>query len=197
MRTWYRILYVIVKIFFTIVHPQKTVGREHIPAGGAIVCGNHTGMSDPIMVIFGFHLKNQIRPMAKVELSKVPVVGWALRKIGCIFVDREKNDVAAVKQAIKYLRSGEKILLFPEGTRVHEGEEAEGKNGAALLAVRCGVPLVPVYIPPQKKRFRRTTIVIGQPYTPTVAGRKGTPEEYDAITADLMSRIQALKDQAV
>ena len=69
--------------------------------------------------------------------------------------------------------------------------------GAAMLAVRCGVPILPVYVPEHKPWFRRTTVVIGEPYMPQVASRKGTAEEYDAITADLMERIRKLGEQAV
>ena len=119
--------------------------------------------------------------------------------MGVFGVERGKSDVAAIKQAMKYLKEGEKVLLYPEGHRIHEskGEQGEAKNGAAMLAVRCGVPILPVYVPEHKPWFRRTTVVIGEPYMPQVASRKGTAEEYDAITADLMERIRKLGEQAV
>lgn len=106
--------------------------------------------------------------------------------------------MGAIKQAMKYLKEGEKVLLYPQGHRVHEsrGEQGDAKNGAAMLAVRCGVPILPVYVPERKLWFRRTTVVIGKPYMPQVSSRKGSTEEYDAITADLMARIRALGEQA-
>ena len=99
---------------------------------------------------------------------------------------------------MKYLREGEKVLIFPEGTRVRSsrGDVSQPKAGAAMLAVRCGVPILPVYVPEHKRWFRRTPVVIGEAFTPTVATRKGTQEEYEAITADLMARIRALEAQA-
>ena len=66
-----------------------------------------------------------------------------------------------------------------------------------MLAVRTGVPIVPVYVPAVKKRFARTSVVIGEPYYPHVEGKKGTAAEYQAIAADLMKRITALEKLAV
>lgn len=62
-----------------------------------------------------------------------------------------------------------------------------------MLAVRCGVPILPVFIPEKKKFFRRTPVVFGEPYLPHTETRRGTQEEFEAITADLMERIDALE----
>lgn len=199
MRMFYAVVYTIVWPFFNLFHPCRAIGREHIPDGGVLVCGNHTAMSDPLFLAFAFRRKNQLRPMAKAELLRVPLIGWILKHAGIFGVERGKSDVGAIKQAMKFLKEGEKVLLFPEGTRVREskGEHEDAKNGAAMLAVRCGVPILPVYIPEKKRWFRRTSVVIGEPYTPHVESRKGTHEEYEAITEDLIARIHALKEQAV
>ena len=68
--------------------------------------------------------------------------------------------------------------------------------GAAMLAVRCGVPILPVYISEKKKWFGRTPVIIGEPYYPETAGRRATTEEYHAIADDMMARVRALKAQA-
>ena len=198
MRGWYIFLYSIVYPFFNLVHPGRPIGRENIPDGPVMICCNHTSDSDPLFLCYAFTLKHQLRAMAKIELMRVPVVGWLLSKAGIFGVDRGKNDIGAVKQAMKYLRSGEKVLIFPEGTRVREsrGDVSHPKAGAAMLAVRCGVPILPVYVPEHKNWFRRTPVVIGEPYMPTVSTRKGTQEEYEAITADLMERIHKLGERA-
>lgn len=198
MRIFYTVIYLIVWPFFNLVHPCRAVGRENIPEGGVLVCGNHTAMSDPLFLAFAFRLEHQLRPMAKAELLQIPFIGWILRHVGVFGVERGKSDVGAIKQAMKYLKAGEKVLLYPQGHRVHEsrGEQGDAKNGAAMLAVRCGVPILPVYVPERKLWFRRTTVVIGKPYMPQVSSRKGSTEEYDAITADLMARIRALGEQA-
>lgn len=197
MRVWYTILYCIVWPFFNLFHPGKAIGRENIPQGGALVCGNHTRMSDPFFMIFAFHLEHQLRPMAKAEVMRVPFIGWLLKKVGVFGVERGKSDVTAIKHAMRLLKNGEKVVIFPEGTRHKDGESGDAKKGAAMLAVRMGVPIVPVYIPAEKKWFRRTPVVIGEPYVPKTAEKKATAEEYQAIADDLIARIQALSSLAV
>ena len=197
MRFWYAFVYCIAFPFFNLFHPCKAIGREHIPEGGALVCANHTALTDPLFLVYAFHLKHQVRPMAKAELISVPIIGWILHKAGVFAVERGKSDVGAIKTAMKFLKSGEKVLLFPEGTRVKGSEEGgEAKTGAAMLAVRTGVPILPVYIPEKRNWFRRTPVVIGEPYYPQTAEKKATSEEYHEIAKDLMTRIYALKEQA-
>lgn len=197
MRAFYYVLLSIVWPFFTLFHPVRHVGREHIPEGGAVFCGNHSAMSDPFFLVYAVGWKNQMRVMAKAEVMRIPVVGWLLSKAGVFGVDRGKADVGAIKTAMKYLKSGEKVLIFPEGTRVkggvgHDGQESEAKTGAAMLAMRTGVPIVPVYIPEKKNWFRFTTVVIGAPYYPETAEKRATAEEYRAVAENLMARIYAL-----
>lgn len=196
MRTAYRILYSIVWPFFNLVHPCRAVGRANIPEGAALVCANHTALNDPLYAVFAFRCKHQLRPMAKAEFMSVPVLGWLLKRAGVFAVERGKSDIGAIKTAMKLLKSGEKVLLFPEGTRRKDGQSGDAKTGAAMLAVRTGAPIVPVYIPPKKKWFRRTAVVIGEAYYPQVEGTKGTAEEYRAIADDLMARICALEPLA-
>ena len=139
--------------------------------------------------------------MAKAELMRVPVLGWILKKAGMFGVERGKSDVGAVKTAIRYLKNGENVMLFPEGTRIKNGldkhgNEGEAKLGAAMLAVRTGAQIVPVYIPPRKRWFRFTYLVVGEPYYPQISSKKGNAEEYQAIGDDLMNRIYNLKEQS-
>lgn len=197
MKIWFSILYCVVWPFFNLFHPCKAIGRENIPEGAAILCPNHTRMSDPFFVAFAMGLEIKPRVMAKAEIMSVPVIGWILKKAGIFAVERGKSDVGAVKEAIKCLKEGEKLLLFPEGTRHKDGSlDESGKTGAAMFAVRTGSPLVPIYIPAEKKWFRRTPVVFGEPFLPQVEGRKGTAEEYKAIARELMSRIGALEERA-
>lgn len=193
---WYSVLYAILWLFIFPFHPIRCVGREHLPEGGALLCGNHTTASDPFCVVFAVGRYPQCRVMAKEELMKIPLVGFLLKKAGIIGVKRGKADVGAAKETIKALKNGEKLLLFPEGTRIAEGEVSSAHNGAALFATRTGVPVVPIYIPRKKRWFRFTTVVFGEPYVPKYEGRRPTPEDYDRIAEEIMERINALKEQA-
>lgn len=201
MRAFYSFLWHLVWPFFSLVHPCRGIGLKHLPEGGALYCANHSCLNDPVCLVMAIGAKRQMRVMAKAEFMRVPVLGWLLKKAGIFAVERGKSDIGAIKTAIRFLRSGENVLLFPEGTRIKNGvdkngNEGEAKTGAAMLAVRTGVPIVPVYIPPKKKWFRFTNVIFGEPYYPQVEGRKGSAEEYKAIADDLMERIYAMGEKA-
>ena len=91
---------------------------------------------------------------------------------------------------------GRRLLVFPEGTRVHDGEDVSAKGGAALFATRTGVPIVPVYVSRKKYWFRRSPVIIGKPITPKIAGRKATSEELEKIMNDVMEQIYRLGETA-
>ena len=194
---WFHLLYLIIWPVYNILRPVRAIGREHIPDGPAVICPNHSSNRDPFHVVYAFGWRYPMRAMAKVQLMRLPFVGWILGKAGVFGVDRDKTDVKAVKTALGVLKNGNKLLMFPEGTRVRGGEDVAAKTGAAMFATRTGVPLLPVYILQKKKLFARNVVVIGEPYCPRFAGRKPTAEELDAITQELMDRVRALKGAAL
>ncbi len=192
----YAILYIIVWPFFNLVNPGRVIGRENIPQGGVLVCANHFKLTDPLYIVFAMGLKNRMQIMAKAELMRVPILGWLLGKAGIFGIERGKADVGAIKHALKVLKSNEKLLMFPEGTRAKGDDGGEAKTGAVMLALRTGASILPVYIPRKRKWFVPTPVIIGEPYVPEIAGKKATPEEYQKIADDLMQRIRALGEQA-
>ena len=201
MRKVYTIIWCIIAPFFSIVHPCRLVGRERLPEKGGLFCANHSSLSDPLCLAVSLGVKWHMHAMAKAEFMRVPVIGWILKKAGIFAVERGKSDIGAIKTAMKFLKNDEMVLIFPEGTRIKNGvdkygNESEAKAGAAMLAVRTGAPIVPVYIPPKKRWFRFTNVVIGEPYHPQVESKKCSAEEYQAIAEDLMERIHALEAQS-
>ena len=127
-----------------------------------------------------------MRAMAKIEIIRWPVVGPVLEKCGVFGVDRGNTDLKAARMAMKSLKEGSKLLMFPEGTRVKEGESVDAKAGAALFATRCNVPLLPVYIHNSKKLFARSIVVVGEAYKPEYEGRKASAEELQKIADDIL-----------
>lgn len=194
MNRVYAAVYAIAWPFFCLTHPCRLVGEENIPEGGLLICSNHSGLSDPVYIVYALGRKRLPRIMAKAELRRFPLVGFILDKMGLIWVKRGKNDIGAIKSALKALKNQEQLLIFPEGTR-HD-EVGEGKTGAAMMAIRAGVPILPVFVPKRKTWFRRIPIVVGQAYQPFTEDRKPTNEDYRLVTEDLMQRIAKLEDLA-
>lgn len=190
----YYFLYVVCRLGLFFYHPVfKVQGRENVPKKGPVmICSNHSGLADPIWVIFALRLGRMPRIMAKKEAMKVPVLGWFLRSIGVFGVDRSGADVGAIKTGIKSLRDGQALLVFPEGTRVKPGTHVEAKRGALVLAARTGSPILPVYISTKRFPFGPMRCVIGAPYHLEFAGPKPTDAELDQATRTMMDKIYQL-----
>ena len=195
MNRFYRVIHAVLRPLIFLLFPLSVQGRENLPEGGAVLCSNHASAWDPILVALKIPRTVPLRFMAKAELFRNPVLGWLLRHLGAFPVHRGANDLAAMKTAMKCLQEGQKLIVFPEGTRVEEEGGASAKGGAVMLSTRTGVPMVPIYCGGRKHLFHRDTIVFGEPYSPVIAGRRPTPEENRDIAEELMERIYALREE--
>ncbi|MDE7153134.1 MAG: 1-acyl-sn-glycerol-3-phosphate acyltransferase [Muribaculaceae bacterium] len=122
-------------------------GREHIsPDKNYIFVANHQGAYD-IFSIYGY-LGHTFRWMMKKSLEKIPLVGYACRKAGHIFVDMSGSSGVrhTMTDAEKELRTGMSLCIFPEGSRTYTGEVGRFKRGAFLLSQEFGLPIVPITI---------------------------------------------------
>ena len=190
---FYEFIWSILRPIFSLLHPLRVEGLENVPQEGPVLlCPNHSSAIDPILLVIALGRRYPIRIMAKQQLLKIPVLGAILRGIGVFPVDRGNSDIGAVKTAIRSLKDGWNLLLFPEGTRVREPGTVAVKGGAAMMAIRSGVDMVPMFIDTKKRLFHRVRIIIGRPYSPVYTGRKGTAEEYQAIADEIMRRAYAL-----
>lgn len=121
-------------------------GRENITPGRSYVfVANHQGAYD-IFSIYGY-LNHNFRWMMKRSLENIPLVGWACRRAGHIFVDYTAHGIAAtMKAAERQLAGGMSIVVFPEGARTLTGRMGRFKRGAFTLASEFHLPVVPVTI---------------------------------------------------
>ena len=188
----YRITHHILYPIFSIFHPVEVIGAENVPEGPVLMCANHSSAWDPIQVIMALPKTYPLRIMAKKQLFRIPLIGPFLTSIGVFPVDRGNSDINAVKTSIKSLHDGFTLLLFPEGTRVKKKGQVEAKSGAAVIAVRGGVPMMPVFIDMKKRLFRKTRVIFGKPFDPVYTGRKGTAEEMQANADEALRRSYAL-----
>ena len=191
--TTYRILRAIAMGWVHIFHPVIRVnGRENIPEGPVVICCNHSAFSDPVYLLGKARLAAPVGIMAKQELMGIPALGWLCRKLGATPLDRSGNDLTAIKTAMKTLREGTKLLIFPEGTRVRKGKKSEPHIGAAMLAVRTGTMFLPCYVSTQKRFLRRIDVIYGQAYMPQTSQPKPDNEELMSLSSELMEKIYAL-----
>ena len=180
------------KPIVTFFHPLDVKGLENVPDEPVVLCPNHSSWWDPILVIAALRRDYPLVVMAKNQLFRIPVLKTFLRKLGVFPVDRGNADIGALKRAIQGLKDGWSLMLFPEGTRVKHGKVVTPKNGAILLAQRADVPVVPVFITPDRKPFQPIKIIMGEPYKPEYSCRRPDSDELDRLTAELMDRIRAL-----
>jgi len=162
------------------------------PSGPLIVACNHASYLDPVAL--GIACPRPISYMAKAELFRIPVLGPLIERVYAFPVERgeKASSTAAIKKSVHILREGRAIGIFPQGTRVREGEGGV-KAGVALLASLAGAPVVPAFIWGSKDalRLHQIKVVFGEPlHLPP--GRKATREEIANFTQDVMNAITAL-----
>ena len=187
---FFPLIFTVAKWICRLLHPVTVQGLENLPRHGALLVANHASNWDPLAT--ALPMDYRLRVMGKEELFRNPILAWVIRVGGAFPVNRGGADIQAVKTAIQSLKQGWNLLIFPEGTRVKDPGHAEVKGGAAMMAIRCGVDMVPVFIDTKKRPFHRVHIIIGRPYTPVYTGRKGTAEEYQANAGEIMRQAYAL-----
>lgn len=192
MNRFFHFVYLLVRPLIRLLMPFRTVGVENVPEGGALLCANHASGWDPILIALALPNDSDLAFMAKEELFRNPLLRWLLNRLGGFPVNRGGNDITAIKTALKTLSSGHRLLVFPEGTRVEKEGDAQAKGGITMMATRTGVPIVPIYCGGKKKFFHRYTIIFGEPYMPSIEGRRPTQEENRQIAEEILRRIYTM-----
>ena len=172
--------------------PVEIKGRENLPDEPVVLCANHSSAWDPVLIVCALADDVPLRIMAKQQLFRIPVVGGFIRFMGAFPVDRGNSDIGAIKTAIKSLKDGFSLLIFPEGTRVKKGQHVEPKGGATMIAIRSGVKMLPVFISSTRRLFHKLSLIIGKPYVPVYTERKGTAEEYQQNVDEVMRQVYKL-----
>ena len=138
-RAWARVLLLIAGI------RVRVTGMENLdPQATYVFAGNHTSQLD--IYSFQGYFPHDFRWIAKKELFKIPIFGLAMRKVGVISIDRSRGREAlkSLSQAANRISDGSSVLIFPEGTRSRDGKLQPFKAGAFLLAIKSGVPVIPI-----------------------------------------------------
>ncbi len=181
------------KIIYRPLFPYKKHGNlTRHNDGPLIITGNHYSIWDVVPAAMA--TDRAIHFMAKDELGKVKIGNWnigeaALNWLQCIPVKRDGSDVQAVKTCLRYLKNGEVVNIFPEGTRNHSYDEfLPFKGGAAALAIKTHAPIVPVIEVERIRLFHRVDVIYGDPiYLTKYYGKRLTADEIEKVDEWLRS----------
>lgn len=172
-------LRVIVIPIYWLCKPFRFYGNRKVKDGACVYVCNHYGLFDAVFPAAttweGIHY------LAKKENFEAPILGWLLGKVKAICANRDGNDVRAILDCFKCLKNGEKICIFPEGTRNKtEAEMLPFHHGAAAIAIKCKTPILPIMMYKRPRFFRRTHVLIGEPFELTeYYDRKLTEAEFE------------------
>ncbi len=174
----------------------KTVGVENIPKEGQVViCLNHLSYLDPVLA--GFASPRPINYIAKSSLFTKPLLGFLIRKLGALPIDRDKPEVGVFRTIGSLLEKGRAIGIFPEGTRNKKDcQIQQGKAGVGMIVLRAGAPVVPVLLeyPKRAGLFRPTRIIIGKPIPAEQLDVGTGKQRFQACADAIMAAIAALRE---
>ena len=179
------------------------IGVENIPPeGGVLIACNHMSRLD-IPVLFITPNRPEITALVTTKYLKYPLLRWFIVTAEGIWLDRDTAGFSAFRKAVEALKQGKALGIAPEGTRSQTAKLIEGKPGTALLALRTGVPIVPVAIvgteDGMSKLLRlkrpRITAEYGKPIIPPKLDRSNREGQLQNLTDEVMCRIAAMMPQ--
>jgi 1-acyl-sn-glycerol-3-phosphate acyltransferase len=208
--TWHlaRFLKAVVAPLLLGVYRTRLVGVDNVPkTGGFILAGNHVSYLDPALLWAG--APREVHFFAKQELFETPIMRSLLPRVYVLPISRGTADRVAIQRATDLLIYGEPVGIFPEGTRQSADKPADEPSaahaGVAFIAMRAGVPVVPVGIAGTERalpkgakmpRFPQVTIRYGEPVSADDFAEGGRKERMNAMTAEIMRRIGVARAQA-
>jgi 1-acyl-sn-glycerol-3-phosphate acyltransferase len=199
-RVGYRVIRDLFRLAGVTLFQVRCSGHQHVPAtGGVLVCSNHQSYLDPILLGLGF--QRHCNYLARETLFRFGPFARMIAFVDAIPLDREGGGLRGLKETLKRLKRGEMVLIFPEGTRCHDGNISPLKPGFLVLARRSGAALLPMALDgafhawPRRAWLPRPGIVrvcIGEPITAETA--KTFNDEQ--LLAEVESRIRACHAEA-
>jgi 1-acyl-sn-glycerol-3-phosphate acyltransferase len=185
---WYGVCQHVLLVLFSLVFRIRVTHRGRLPArGGVLVVSNHQSYLDPVLVAVG--MPRPFHPMARESLFKFLPFALLIRSVYAFPVRRASADLGAVREAMRRLKDGAVVLMFPEGTRTRDGSIAPLRAGPITIAGRAGVPVVPVVVEGAFDAWPRTCW-LPRPHTVRVAfGRPLSAEEVAAGDPETLIKV--------
>ena len=175
-----------------VFRPRIAGWRNLLFSGPAIIAANHFSMTDPAFIMLA--CPRIIRYMAKPELFVKPVSRMLMTALGAFPVQRGYMEITSVRHAMRVLAGGGVFGIFPEGRRSLTGEMDAFDKGAAFLALRCNVPIIPIYMDPTAHKRLRVRMIVGEPMDAAAIADQYQGRAVDIVTLALHDRIMDLKN---
>lgn len=175
------------------------VGLENVPAeGGFILAANHVNTLDPVFIAIGLK-DRQIHYMGKKELFENAFTNWLFTKANAFPIARGKADSEALNYAIRDVKEGNILGIFPEGTRSRTGKMGRAKSGVAVIAKAAKADILPVAFcsTDNFKKHTKLTVRFGKmiPFEELNLGEDSGREELKAAATYVMDKIAALQEE--
>ena len=191
------------RLLFSALYQVERFGAENAEfPGGALVASNHLSFFDPPLI--GSQLDEGLYYLARKTLFKGALMNWVLPRVHAVPVDQEKSDLASLRESIRLVKEGKKLLLFPEGHRSKDGKPQPALRGVGLLIAKTEVPVIPVRVfgtfevypihAKMPRLYGKLRVVFGEPLRFSAQdiaarGKEGTAE----ISNRVMEVISALR----
>ncbi len=168
------------KLIYATWFRWRVLNPERVPlTGPVILASNHASFIDPPLV--GCGLKRKVNYLARESLFRFPGVGWYLRQLSAVPVDRDGGGAAGLRAIMNRLEAGDAILLFPEGTRTRDGNLQPARSGIGLTVIKSAAPVVPVRVFGTYEAYGRHLKI---PRPRGVAVKYGQPMDFAALRAE-------------
>lgn len=195
---FYDLLGVVLRPAYALMFPgSKVTGAENIPdEGGLIICPNHIHWNDCLYLAAKVR-NRRITYLSKVEAMNNKFTNWLLgeKGLGAIPVHRGESDLAAVRACLQAVKDGETLGIFPQGTRSKDNTPTPMLNGVSMIAMRAGVPIIPIYIDGPYRLFKRVDVRIGKPVDISDLGRRADTNTLNEITKRLETAIWGMRNE--
>jgi len=198
----YNIFYNLAKLLARMIFSMRVIHPERmVESGPLLIAVNHSSFFDPPLA--GICSRRGVYYLARKTLLKWPFFGPLFPAMNVIPVERDGNDMSALREVIKKVKEGNAVLLFPEGTRSLDGALQPARAGIGLVIAKTGAPVLPMRIfgayeafPKNARRFQlsQITVVIGEPiHFSAEEISNSSRETYQLLSNRVMDAIGALK----
>ena len=158
----------------------RVYNAERVPLkGGVVLASNHASYLDPPLI--GAGVRRLVNFLARENLFSIPVIGWVLRRWEVVPVDRDGGGAVGLRAILQRLLAGGAIVLFPEGTRTHDGKLQPARSGIGLTVIKSNAPVVPVRVFGMFEAYGRH-LRCPRPYR--VAVKFGQPMRFEQLRAE-------------